>query len=493
MRSNDIQSREELRGLMQQAIKNNDTEGFYDAFDKMMQRIELDLTEKYEQTITDMQHEIDTRVLAARGVRQLTSQEREYYQKLSAAMKSGDPRQAVNNLDVVMPETVINSVFEDLRTEHPLLSHIDFMPTNGAIKVIMNTNGYQEAAWGKLCAKIVEELTSGFKEVDASLLKLTAFLPVCKSMLELGPEWLDKYVREVLYEALANGMEAGIVGGDGNDKPIGMNRQVGDGVTVTGGVYPKKEKIKVNDLSPETVGKLLAIMAIAPNGKRRKVRDVLLIVSPDDYYSKVMPATTILLPDGTYRNNVTPVPMTIIESPSVDPGEAIIGLGRQYFGAAGTATGGNIEYSDHYRFLEDERVYLIKAMANGMPKDNNAFQLLDISELQPLTWKVEQVTRPETEVSSDATLSDLRIGSLALNPAFSADVTEYSVDTENASNTVTAVPADAGAEVAVVVGDKVISNGTAVTWVTGENAVEIHVTAADGATVNTYTVTVNKA
>ena len=104
-----------------------------------------------------------------------------------------------------MPETVIDSVFDDLREAHPLLSHIGFLSTGGAIKMLMNTNGRQEAQWGALTDTIVKELLSGFKEVNATLLKLSAFLPVCKAMLDLGPEWLDNYVRQILYEALANG------------------------------------------------------------------------------------------------------------------------------------------------------------------------------------------------------------------------------------------------------------------------------------------------
>ena len=76
-----------------------------------------------------------------------------------------------------------------------------------------------EATWGELCDEIVKELTSGFVAVDTGLYKLSAFLPVCKTMLELGPEWLDNYVRQVLYEALSNGMEAGIVTGDRNKSP----------------------------------------------------------------------------------------------------------------------------------------------------------------------------------------------------------------------------------------------------------------------------------
>src|SRR5699024_9902391 len=120
--------------------------------------------------------------------------------------------------------------------------------------------------------------------------------------------------RQVLYEALANGLEAGIVAGDGNGKPIGMNRQVGEGVTVTGGVYPEKAKVTVSDLDPDTIGNLLSLIAVDPNGKPRQVRDLILIVNPQDYFQKVMPATTLMAPDGSYRNDVMPYPMTIVQS-----------------------------------------------------------------------------------------------------------------------------------------------------------------------------------
>ena len=235
MKSNDIMNREEVRGLMQQAIRDNDNDAFAKAFDKMLGCIETDIKEEYEQRVGDLQQEMDSRILAARGVRQLTSEERNYFQKLGEAMKAKDPKQALANLDVAMPTTTIDAVFDELQTAHPLLSRINFRPSGGAVKVIMNTNGYQEAAWGELCDEIVKELTSGFKKIDTMLLKLSAFVPVCKAMVDLGPEWLENYVRQVLYEALSNGMEAGFVTGDGNGKPIGMTRQVGDTVTVVGG------------------------------------------------------------------------------------------------------------------------------------------------------------------------------------------------------------------------------------------------------------------
>lgn len=490
MQNNDIRSREELRTLIQKAVRDNDAEAFQAAFDEMLQRVGLDVQQEYENRMNDLQQELDSRILAARGVRQLTSEERSYYQKLGEAMKATDPRQAVTGMDAVLPKTVIDSVFDDLRTNHPLLSRINFMATGGAVEIIVNTNGYEEAAWGDLCDDIVKELTSGFKKINTGLYKLSAFMPVCKAMLDLGPEWLDNYVRQVLFEAFANGMEAGIVTGDGNKKPIGMDRQVGDNVTVTGNAYPKKAAVKVSDLTPATVGNLISIMAADPNGKTRRVQGVILLVNPQDYYQKVMPATTVQAPDGTYRNDVLPYPMDVIQSVSLPRGEAIIGIASQYLAMAGTSPNGKIEYSDHYHFLEDERVYLVKGYANGMPKDNNAFLRLDISGLQPATWKVTQVTAPTP--SDDATLSALTIGSQALTPTFAAATVSYTATTTNATNTITAVPSDAGAEIHVLVNNAEIDNGTAATWQTGSNTVKVNVTAADGTTTKTYTVTVTK-
>ena len=490
MKSNDLtKTRETLRQKLQEAIRDDNAEAFAQAFDDLQQCIGNELTADFEQRLSDMQQDVDSRILTARGVHQLTSEETKYYQQVAEAMKSRDPKQALANLDVVMPETVIDSVFEDLRTNHPLLSRINFIPTGGAVKMLLNTNGQQSAAWGTLCDEIVQELTGGFKAVNTVLLKLSAFLPVCKAMLELGPQWLDRFVRETLYEALANGLEAGVVAGDGDEEPIGMIRQVGEGVSVVGGVYPAKEQIAVTDLSAQTVGNLLSLMAVDDNGKPRTVEDVILIVNPQDYLQKVMPATTLRAPDGTYRNDVLPYPMTVLQSAALTRGTAVIGIAKRYAAFAGIDKEGRIEYSDHYHFLEDERVYLIKTYANGMPKDNHAFLYLDISDLAPTAYKVEVI---EPDPSSDATLADLKIGALTLSPAFDPDVDTYTASTTNATNVLNATPADAGATLVCLLGSTVVENGSALTWAAGANVVKVVVTAADGETTETYQVTVTK-
>lgn len=488
MKSLDLQDEKllKLRQKHMDAMRANDIQAYMDSLDALLAYHGEQLSKEYELLLS----EHDDNVRANRGEWVQTKKEKQYFEKLGTALKATDPKQALANLDVVMPQTVFNNVFDDLRTRHPLLSKIRFMNTNGAIRFLMNLNGYQRAAWGPLCAEIVQQLTSGFKEVDATLLKLSAFIPVCKAMLDLGPEWLDRYIREIMYEALANGLEYGIVNGTGKDEPIGMIRQVGDDVTVTGGVYPEKASVELNDFSPATMGNLASILGANPNGQPRTVDDLILLVNPQDYLQKVVPATTMLTPAGTYARDVFPLPMSVIQSAALPRGKAVFGIARLYLAFSGMAREGRIEYSDEYRFLEDERVYLIKTYANGMAADNNAFLLLDISGLRAASYKVTLVE--EGDPSSDATLSDLKIGSLALSPAFESATTSYTASTANATNTINAIPATAGAAIQVLVNDTEIDNGTAATWQAGSNTVTVNVTAEDGTTKKAYTVTVTK-
>lgn len=485
MKNKDVLAMEKAKIVeqMNQAIKDDDPKAFSEAFTELCQRIETNVLEQAK----ELMQEQDVSILAQRGVRQLTSKEKVYYEKLIEAMKADDPKQALNDIDVVMPETIIDSVFEELQTNHPLLSKLSATTVTGLTRMMMNANGDQKAKWGKLTAKIIEELTSGFKEVDVTQDKLSAFLPVAKAMLDLGPVWLDNYVRQVLYEALANGLEYGIVQGDGSDQPIGMMRQVGDGAVVVSGKYPMKEAIKVTAMDMEQMGKITAIMARNDKGQARIVNSLVLLVNPADYYKKVLPATRMLTPDGSYAS-VLPIDAEIIQTPAVPEGKVVYGMASKYFLGVGMAKNGKIEYSDEYHFLEDERVYLIKLYANGFAKDNNAFQVLDITDLQPVRFKV--ITGGETEKTDDARLVDLKIGGLKFNEEFSPDTTTYTVTTTNATNTITAIPANGTAEIEIKVGEIGVTNGASAKWNEGSNTVTVNV--VDGAQKKTYTVTVTK-
>lgn len=376
--------RTELLQRISTAAKEGDEAGFAQAFTEFADGLQTEILQE-ARTLHD---QTDAAILASRGVRQLTHGETEYYQKAIEAMRSNNPKQALGDMTEVLPKTTIDAIFDDLTTTHPLLAAINFQNTSGLIEMLLNTNGTELAAWSPLTAEITKELTSGFKKVKMDLDKLSAFLPVCKAMLDLGPAWLDRYVRMILAEALYNGLEEAILKGTGKDMPIGMNRQVGEGVTVTGGVYPEKTPVKVTALDPVSYGVLLAGMAVGPNGRPRPVPGVILVAHPADYLTKIMPATTVRGADGRYVSDVFPFPTTVIQSIHMPQGKAIIGLPGRYFMGIGTAQSGKLEYSDEYRFLEDERVYLIKLYGHGEPLDNTAFVYADISGLLPAVQEV---------------------------------------------------------------------------------------------------------
>lgn len=90
-----------------------------------------------------------------------------------------------------------------------------------------------------------------------------------------------------------------------------------------------------------------------------------------------------------------------------------------------------------------------------------------------------------------ARLSGLTIGALTLTPTFDPDTTEYTANTTNATNTITATLEDDDATVTILNGETPVENGTAATWSEGANTVTI--TVKNGTAQKVYTVTVTKA
>lgn len=377
----------EIAQRISDAAKSGDTESFENGIQEMFASIHDDIVAQ----ATAMKDTADAAILAQRGVRQLTTEETEFYNSLIDAMKTtGDIKNALTNTDKTFPQTIIVQVMEDMQQDHPLIAAVDSVTVTGATKLLLNTDEGDNAAWGALEAAITKEIDSGFKSIDLSQFKLSAWMPISIDMLELGANWIDSYIRKCLSEALAIGYENAIITGTGKDMPIGMDRSVADDVTVVGGIYPQKEAIEVTSFDRTTYGGLVARLAKTQNNKPRAVKGLILVVNPADYYSVVMPATTMLTPDGKYVNDVLPVPTQIIQSVAVAQGEAILGMGKKYFLGVGGKRG--IQFSDDYKFLEDKRYYKIVAYSNGLPKDDNAFLRLDISNLDPTYLEVKQAS-----------------------------------------------------------------------------------------------------
>ena len=393
--ANQSEATEKLAAAMKSGDEAKIQEAWNDFHNSVVEQVKADFAE--------LQESKDATVLAQRGYRQLTSKETAWYQKVIEALKSTNPKQAFtaiigsDNEDDLMPTTIIEDVYKHLRDEHPLLKAINFQYVGYITKWILNDHSAQNAVWGKITDEIIKEITSSFKVIDIDQNKLSAYAIIEMGMLDLGPTFLDGYIRAVLAEAIFAGLEAAIVGGTGVNMPVGLKKDIHEGVSYSSTTgYPDKEKTPVKSFSPAEYGALIAKMAVTENGRRRKFTEVGMIVNMVDYLTKVMPATTVLNAEAKYVNNLFPFPTTVYISNEVDDGDAIVFLKNEYFMGMGGAKNGVIEYSDEYKFLEDQRVFKVKQYGAGRAFDNTSALYLDISELDPAYITVRNIEEVAT-------------------------------------------------------------------------------------------------
>jgi CSLREA domain-containing protein len=99
-------------------------------------------------------------------------------------------------------------------------------------------------------------------------------------------------------------------------------------------------------------------------------------------------------------------------------------------------------------------------------------------------------------LSNNASLSSLTVSSGTLTPAFATATLAYTDAVTNATTTVTVTPTVADATATVKVNGTTVASGSAsgaINLNVGANAVTVLVTAQDGTTTQTYTITVNRA
>ncbi len=380
---------------LMEAIKSGDKEQIEQASKEFRQSI----VDSVKEELNVMDKVMDKQILLQRGQKQLTTQETKFYEKWIEGAKSSNPKQAMIDLLTTeggMPETIIEDVFTDLTQNHPLLSRINFQNVKYLTQWLLNDAEEDMAVWGEINAEITKQIEGGFKSINVTQGKLSAFFVLPLDMLDMGPIFIDRYVKAILKEVMACGLEHGIIKGKGvKGEPIGMIRDIHEGVSVnTDTGYPLKAKISVTDFTTKNYGELVGNNLVRKeNGKYRVITKLALIVNPIDYVVKVMPATTVQNVNGQYVHDLFPIPTETIQSTAIDEGEAVLTIVEEYFLASGSARKGQIEYSDEFKFLEDKRVYKTKMHAFGRCKDNTSAVYLDISKLEPTYILVKEVVQ----------------------------------------------------------------------------------------------------
>lgn len=375
-----------------------------------------DIASQIRADIPVIQQGMDARTLESRGYRQLTSAETSFYQKLTDALKSANPKQSFidllghDDVDDIMPMTIFDDVIKYIKEQHPLLNKIRFVNAGYSTKWIINDNTTQMGAWGDIDDEITKEIKGGLKVIDLTQSKYTAFCIVPRDFLDMGPLFMDAFVRATMAEALALGMEEAIIDGSGVKMPTGMMRNPNGSYDQSTG-YPAKTAVEVTSFSPLDYGALVAKVAVTEKGKTRTFQKVAILCNMVDYLAKVMPATTALAMNGAgYVNNLFPFPTEVIPVSCMDTGKAVLGVLEDYTLAVGGKRNGVLEYDDSYKFLEDARTFKIIQHAAGRAYDNNSFIVLDISELDPayLNVKVANADAFQTTSGSD-TGQDLEV------------------------------------------------------------------------------------
>lgn len=348
----------------------------------------------------------DNSVLAQRGYRVLTSAEQAWYTKVSAALKSSKTQQAFIDIlksddkDDLMPETIIDDVLRYLVETRPLLSKIRFQNAGFSTKWIINDNSVQRGGWGEIDAKITKEIKGSLKVIDIQQAKYSAFCVVPLDILDMGPQFLDAFVRATMAEALGLGLEEAIVNGTGVSMPIGMMKEPNGAFEQSDG-YPDKTAIKVTSFAPAEYGPLVAKVATTEKGKQRTFSKVVLLCCMKDYLTKVMPATTVLSANGQgYVNNLFPFPTEPLVCNAVPEGKAVLGIAEDYTLAVGGSRNGNIEFDDSIGFLDDTRTFKLIQHAAGRSYDNTSFIVLDISALDPAYITVKNVAQAATQANA---------------------------------------------------------------------------------------------
>lgn len=403
MKNNDLINQESKKFFQKMigALQANDAKQAAEAMQEMQNGICQIIEQEFEQYkgIGDME------VLQSRGLRRLTSEETSWYQSFIGAVKTG-AKQEITNLTAAMPITIIDRVITDMKQRHELLNAIDITDAAGAQKLVMN--GVQMASklggWGKITSAISTELQGQIKVIDVTVSKYTAYFIIPKDFVKFNftfaPMWVDQYIRIILSESIAFGLEKTIITGDGSNQFIGMIMDIG---STSAGKYSAKTAKKITNFDEDYAG-IVATLAKDGNGDDRTVPEVLLVVNPQDYIKKIRRIqNTLIYGTGAVDLINNTYPTKVVQSSMITEGKAAAGIAGNYFAAINGGNSGIIEFDDSNQFLEDNRVYTTRVYGNGQPIDNTSFEYLDISEVEapalPVLIKGGTVTTKTTAAS----------------------------------------------------------------------------------------------
>ena len=382
MKNLDAKNMTTIRQNLFDAMQSEDKDVQVKAFADFTDALQEDIMNRAKAEMENLTNSTsDNQILVNRGVRKaFTSEEMKYFNAVVA-------REGFAGVEEQFPVTIVQEIFNNLKTEHPLISRVDAKDVTGLVTFVLANPNAATAYWGPICADISQMILEGFKEISLKASRLSGFVAICKGMLDLGPNYLGQYIYETIYEIMSTALEVAIVTGDGQNKPVGMLKSLSNG-TVQGDstvIYADKVPVALTDLTPATLSGPRALLA----EKKLDKGEVLFIVNPVTYFLKVFPKLAKQTDSGAWVVTNLPTGETVVQSHAVPVDKAIVGDAKNYFlGVSGALS--LTEYKGTLA-IEDMNLYIAKMYATGQPKDKDAFIVLGLTGISGGTKPAEDV------------------------------------------------------------------------------------------------------
>lgn len=346
--------------------KGGNSETQAEAYSNMMNALTGDLTEYIDQKVKGK---------AEKGQHLgMNEDEVKFFNSLAAGDLSHGEKE-----EVVFPETTVDQIFKDMVKEHPFLQLLQLQNTGLRLK-FLKSDPKGAAKWGKVNGEIQGQLTATFSDEDATQSKLTAFVAVPNDVLEYGAPWIKTFVVTQIQEAFAAALEEAFLTGDGKDKPIGLNRDVSQNVSVTGGQYPEKKSagtltFKDAKTAITELKNVVKALSKKENGKTFVARGKVVLALQPGASLDVEAAATMQNINGKWVYAL-PFGIQTVESEYVPEGKVIAFVPERY--DAFVSGGVEIKEFDQTLALEDGHLYTAKRFAYGKAEDDNAAKVYDL-------------------------------------------------------------------------------------------------------------------
>ena len=310
----------------------------------------------------------DKQYAQALGLRTLSAEAKKFY----AFIKNPKNSITADQIDII-PTEIVDYSMVDVKKDSGLLSIINFAPANVKKWIVGAKSGV--AAWGALTDAIVSELSATISSINFELAKLSVYLLVPKAIRDLADPFVDRYFTAILAEVMRDGLEDGVLNGDGDDMPIGFYN-----VLATGHA-PKAIATSLTGFTPKLLATAKKYLS---NSGARAVTELYLVCNPADEADFVAQA----LFDGQGNMVSSFKNLKVISTPNNTQGQALLVLPKMYtMGFSGI----QIKEYKETKALDDVDLIIAKVYANGRPVDDYAAYVFDVTVLAEHVTKVSVV------------------------------------------------------------------------------------------------------